>query len=395
MRTGIAPEDQLCLLLVRGRFAESVRKQVLSLLATPIRWDLVLEQARRHQVIPLVYRNLRTLGFPGVPAQVRTELEGVYRMNALRNTLLAQELTQALQLLGDAGVPVIPLKGLPLAESLYGDRTLRICEDIDILVPQRTVAQAFDLLVARGYRAEFKDRFFADLLLRSDIEYTVERVEQDFRYVLELHWGLPWWARDSWGPKDLWAEVQPKAFCGVPAYALSPEWEFLFLAGHAARHQWRGLKWLTDIHELCCCGVIDWDKVNEKTRYLGWEEVVRLTLTASCALFETPLPPSFSPGALPPRLKLFPAGPSGSNALTDATFCIRLLQRPSEKLKYILRRLFVPTLAERRLLRLPFSLRLLYYLIRPLRVACKSTLLLFTVGFERRRLRLRLPSGPK
>src|SRR5439155_1673653 len=98
----------------------------------------------------------------------------------------------------------------------------------------------------------------------------------------------------------------PKTIFGVPAYGLSPEWQFLFLAAHAARHQWQGLKWLVDIHELCCSRQIDWEEVKEKANRFGWDELLRITLDVCHTLFDTPMPSFFSPGALPPWLKVFP-----------------------------------------------------------------------------------------
>ena len=82
------------------------------------------------------------------------ELEAAYRMNALRNTLMVRELAEVIQRLGAAGVPVMPLKGVALAASLYGDPTLRVCGDIDILVPRPLVGQAYHLLQAMGYRGK-------------------------------------------------------------------------------------------------------------------------------------------------------------------------------------------------------------------------------------------------
>ncbi len=158
-----------------------------------------------------------------------------------------------LQLLADADIPTIPLKGVTLAASLYGDPTLRVCTDIDILIPPARVAQAFHLLLARGYNARSTDQFFVDLLPRSTIEYALVREERSFHYLLEPHWGLLLWGApfDRDAIEDLWAEASPTAYFGVPAYALSPAWELLFLAAHAARHQWGGLKWLVDIQEVC------------------------------------------------------------------------------------------------------------------------------------------------
>ena len=135
MVSSMTPEDELCLLLARGQLTSEGRARALELLSTPLRWPVIMERARSHQVYPLVYRSLSDLGFSGVPEAVQSGLKSLYLANALRNQLLAEELARVLSLLGDAGIPVIPLKGVPLALSLFGDPAARVCGDIDILVP--------------------------------------------------------------------------------------------------------------------------------------------------------------------------------------------------------------------------------------------------------------------
>ena len=71
MRAEMAAEDILCLLLARGTLPPELRKQASDLLANPLRWDRLLDRAKEHQVFPLVYRNLRDLGFSGVPEPIR------------------------------------------------------------------------------------------------------------------------------------------------------------------------------------------------------------------------------------------------------------------------------------------------------------------------------------
>jgi hypothetical protein len=86
------------LLLARGTLPSQVQEQALAWLATPLRWDVILERAMAHEVYPLLYRSLRQLGFPGVPAPVCTTLEALYKINAFRNVHLAEELAQVLHL---------------------------------------------------------------------------------------------------------------------------------------------------------------------------------------------------------------------------------------------------------------------------------------------------------
>jgi Uncharacterised nucleotidyltransferase len=376
-------EDQLCLLLARGELPSHVQEQARALLATPLRWDLIFERATAHEVYPLLYHNLRMLACPGVPTQVYTELEALYKMNAFRNVHLAEELARVLHLLGGAGIPTIPLKGVTLAESLYRDPTLRVCADLDILIPRRAVAQATGLLLAEGYESAFGERLVADLYPPGGIEYALVRWERGFLHRLEPHWGLlagPW--VDKAALEDLWAEARPQTFLGVGAYALSPEWAVLFLVAHAARHGWQGLKWLVDIHELCCRGGIDWPKLGAKAKRLGWEDMLRLTLSVSRTLFSTPIPEEFWLPQLPSQLKLFPTNPS-LDPWQSALFLLRLLKRPSDKLRYLIQMLLIPTPAEWRLCRLPPPISCLYYPMRPLRLGWKWSWRLAQTAWQR------------
>lgn len=383
MRFDLSPEDRLCLILARGQLPPPACEEARALLARPLQWDRVLEQARANEVYPMLYRNLRYLGFAGVPASVRAKLEALFRMNALRNTLLADELTLLLGALSEAGIPVIPLKGLFLAESLYGDLTLRVCVDMDLLVPRRNMTQALDLLVARGYQAEFSRWFLTDRGMQNSFECAVRKRERTLDYMVELHWGLFW--ESSWEEgsiKDLWGAAHETIFRGVPVSDLSPEWQVVFLLVHAARHHWQSLKWLVDIHELCLRGGIGWETVETQMRELGWEPFLRWGLSVSHVLLETPLPPGFVVEMPPSSIRLFPAPPRFPAPLQDLLLFLRLAKQPSEKVLFLLRRLLLPTPGDSQLCRLPTSLGFLYYLVRPLRMGYLLCSSLWGAGFR-------------
>src|SRR5438034_1078990 len=78
-----------------------------------------------------------------------------------------------------------------------GDVSLRVCADIDILVPRDMVTRAVRLLESREYISEDAPGFFLDLLLRNGNEYGLTREERGFRYVLDLHWGILWGGRSE------------------------------------------------------------------------------------------------------------------------------------------------------------------------------------------------------
>jgi Uncharacterised nucleotidyltransferase len=382
----LAPEDQLCLLLARGQLTPEEQARACEFLSRPLQWPVLLDRAYAHQVYPLIYRNLRQLGFLGVPEEVQASLKGAYLANALRNQLLSEELAHLLRLLSDAGIPVIPLKGVALAEALYGDPAARTCADTDLLIPAGEVVRARRLILLAGYSSPFTEDFFVHHQFHTTADCPLFREEAALNYLVEIHWTLlQHSSRDKKALHDLWGEARPESFFGGPGLGLTPEWQFLYLATHAAAHKWHTLKWLADIHELCVSTAISWHSVEEKTQHFELESVSRPTATACSMLFGTPLSPDFRSLPAPAGVRLFPDSLADSESWNASLFYPRLLNRPSEKLRWFAQMFFVARTSDRRLLRLPESLSFLYYLLRPLRLGCKWTWLLFSAGVRRLR----------
>jgi hypothetical protein len=247
---------------------------------------------------------------------------------------------------------------------------------VDILVPRRSVPQAFGLLQADGWvqadrsRVELSE---VDFLVRSTMEYGFTPPASSFPYLLELHWDIAWrWRGDTAMLDDLWAEARRQVFWGVEAWALSPEWELLYLAVHAARHRWQGLKWLVDIHEVCTRAKFDWDTVTDKAHRFGLDRALEVGLSACRVLFGTPLPPAYSERPVPSWLPLFPASAPQMGEWREAASVGRLFRRPQDRLRYLARIALRPTLGELEFVRLPIGLRALYYPLRLVRLSIAS-----------------------
>jgi hypothetical protein len=373
----MSPEQGCLLVLARGDLTAEERDHARGILAQPLAWPAIARSAHEHGVHPALARNLRRLGWSKVPEGTREELEAAERLNAIRNRLLARGLGAVLRRFVEADIPVIPLKGVALAESLYGDVGLRVCGDVDILVPRRAVPQAFRLLLTDGWeqtdrlRVEPSD---VDFLVRSAMEYGFTPPASAFPYLLELHWDIAWrWRGDTAMLDDLWAEARGQPFWGVEAWTLSPEWELLYLAVHAARHRWQGLKWLVDIHEVCVRAKFDWDAVTNKARRFGLERALEISLSACRVLFGTPLPPAYSERPVPSWLPLFPASAPQMGEWQETLMVRRLFRRPLDRLRYLARIALRPTLGELGFVRLPLGLRVLYYPLRLVRLAIASS----------------------
>jgi hypothetical protein len=81
------------------------------------------------------------------------KLKGAYRASAVQHLRRQDELRRALTALRAEGIPVIVLKGAALAETLYPDPALRVMEDIDILVREKDLERADELIRGFGYEA--------------------------------------------------------------------------------------------------------------------------------------------------------------------------------------------------------------------------------------------------
>ena len=386
MPQDLTPEDQLCLLLARGQLTPEVRARALELLNGPILWAALLQRAEEHQVIPLVYRSLQELEFRGVSSEVQTKLKADFRLNAVRNMLFVSELTRVLQLLGDAGIRVLPLKGVALAQTLYGDPACRFSSDIDILVPASDALRARRLLIDGGYTSPFAEDFFLDHQFHASADCPLLCQKGGVAYFLELHWTLlQHSSKDAEAMQDLWSHARPRDCFGVRAFSLTPEWEFLYLAGHAANHRWQTLKWVADIHDLCASAPIDWKCVREKAQKFDLDLVVGSTLAVCSALFGMATPANFSAATLPAGVQLFPNSLNPSEAWDAPLFYPKLLKSPSEKLRWFAEMLFVARQADQMFYHLPDSLDFLYFVLRPLRLACKWSWLFLSAGFSRLR----------
>jgi hypothetical protein len=373
----VSSEQRCVLLLGQGDLASQGRDEARRLLAEPLAWQVVTRSAYEEGVYPAVARGLRRLGWPHVPETTRNELEAAERLNAARNALLVRALGRVLERFDREGIPVMPLKGVALADSLYGDVGLRVCSDLDILVPRSAVPHAFELLQADGYEQADRSRVKPsdiDFLARSAMEFGFTPPASAFPYLLELHWDIAWrWRGDASMVDDLWADARQEVFWGVEAWALSPEWELLYLAVHAARHRWQGLKWLVDIHEVCVRAKFDWDTVTDKAHRFGLDRALELSLSTCLALFGTPLPPAYADRPVPAWLPLFPASAPQMGEWREALLVRRLFRRPQDRLRYLARIALRPTLGELGFVRLPLGLRLLYYPLRLVRLAIAST----------------------
>ncbi len=124
-------------------------------MASTIDWNAMLRAAHAERVAPLLAHALTRSGRDGssaIPPGVHDALRHAYLAGAGRAAILGDAAAQLLSTFAHAGIPVIALKGLELAETVSPNPALRPMEDLDLLVRPGDIAAAARVLTEAGYR---------------------------------------------------------------------------------------------------------------------------------------------------------------------------------------------------------------------------------------------------
>lgn len=257
------PEEQLLLRCVRtepeGEQAEVIRV----LLTSPLDWNYLLETTRHHRMIPLLYWCLKGTFAEYVPEQTLESLRTGFRDNTLRNLSMLHEIKSVTQILAQAGIPAVPFKGVVLALQAYHHAALRVCRDIDLIVPHQYIHQAKDLLLKSGYQfhSEYVGADRSALYQQGSNAFPL--VNSANGLILELHWRLmPELSIDS---DYFWEKAAPQEYSGAKVLQFSPEDLILLLLIHGSKHLWSELIWAVDV-----------DQILRHTKDIQWNRLLKL-----------------------------------------------------------------------------------------------------------------------
>ena len=229
-----------------------------ALLGQVVDVDGIAALAARHRVRGLLVRGAsrRQEDSAGAPLAAlaaklrRTEAPS----RALQRT--AQQLFELRRLalrLREHETPFLVLKGLPLAQRLYGDPFVREAADIDLLVCPESFAKSREAVLAAGFQPAMSfDETPARVRWAQRVRKEETFVRNDIR--LELHrrvLGNPHYFNAPFAEFH-----ERRAWVAIGGYrypTLPPDEELVYLMCHGAGHGWMQLKWLCDV-ALCLKG---------------------------------------------------------------------------------------------------------------------------------------------
>lgn len=278
------------MLCVTANISPSQKERLSQILAGAVDWKYLLDLAEFHGVAPLIAHNLVANGLSSqVPQPYLERLSQIYNGTLYRNVILSNEVTKVLSVFSQHGIAAIILKGIILAEQLYGNPGLRTVADMDILVQPEEVSLAGSLLLEMGYQQPVPKQAW-----NHPFHEAPYYKQGQFPFFIELHWDLDNSKLVAIPKEEIWRRAQFLQLQGGSTMVLSAEDNLLFLANHLFKHHTHLLKFLGDIAELLkkYDGVLDWDYIIESARSWQIEAAVHYSLKRAKDLLEAPVPVS-------------------------------------------------------------------------------------------------------
>ena len=304
----LSSDKQLLLACARAQSAEQFRSEAALIIgqAPDLDWQAVLDGALYHGLAPLLWHYLNGATEARVPAQVLAQLRREHDHALAASLLLQHDFRQAVTALGNAGVPVIALKGIGTSELLYAHPGLRPMGDLDLLVPREQLEHAVSALTSLDYRearptqrqhlAALGDALWPAGEWGQPKHVTLARRDAGVQRLLELHWELEYWrtrgALNGSAAATAWRNAQPMRVAGVQTRLLADEEFVLHLLAHFGLHGLGLLVWLTDIDRLIRRkqGELDWDRITDLARASDLQLVAGATAYCLREWLGTPLP---------------------------------------------------------------------------------------------------------
>lgn len=291
------PSPEFRLVCAACRWPREARDAAVREAVVPgLDWALVARITKRQRVWGLVADALRSADID-LPEGFAKTLEERATQIARQNLAAAAETRRLGAMLDAAGIDWITFKGLPLAIQAYQTLSIKMANDIDILVSAEDCARGCALLREAGYirfspGAEVSDEQVAAWMLVSK--------ESGWRHpatglIVELHGRLM--ANPALLPQALLSSPRKRVAIakGIEVPTMGDAMLYPYLFAHGAHHGWFRLKWLADVAAMLVHeGPAGAEARYREARKAGVGRCAAQGLLLAEELFGFPLEPAFS-----------------------------------------------------------------------------------------------------
>jgi len=195
-------------------------------------WEAVESLLRQHGIGPYLYARLsREERLHALPARFRESLREAHRSSSLEHFALLAEYRLLAGAFEGRGIGAIPIKGIALFTTLYGEPGLRPMQDMDWLIRAGDLPAAEEVLLDLGYVIPGALR--TEAVRRTHFHLPFVSGNGHFR--VELHWSL---ADTALFPPERTGEIwkRVKVEPGGKTPLLDGTSQFVYLSLHAFKH---------------------------------------------------------------------------------------------------------------------------------------------------------------
>ncbi len=147
------PEYRLLLDCARTKLSKNNQDKIRELVNDDMDWDYLLQISKAHGLAPLLYYHLHRIDHNHrIPQPIIDQLHTIYYSNLAHNILLSNELNKILNSFEKKEIPVVVLRGLALAQTVYKNIALRATTDIDLLVQKKDLSRVIRALLELKFR---------------------------------------------------------------------------------------------------------------------------------------------------------------------------------------------------------------------------------------------------
>lgn len=226
----------LLFILADYPFKEANRQVLSDNLKKVVDWEKLVRLVNDHGIIALARYNIKEAGLeklitPGVMAR----LENGYLQSVVRNSWLSERWMSVNEILCNADIKHILLKGMALEHTIYGSKGLRQMSDNDILVKREEALKAWNLLQKDGFVANpLKSSLHYKIIL--DIGKHLPALVKN-GYVIEIHTRL---LNDIKIDDNIFANANEILVNNTRAYIPVNEIHKKYLINHFMDHVFKG-----------------------------------------------------------------------------------------------------------------------------------------------------------
>jgi len=264
----ITVSNILLLRSVRPNLSQKEFDDIKLLSKSNVHWEIFLNNAIQNRLSSIVYKTFSNSNIlENIPKHIFDNLQKYYYKTLSKNTVLYSYFTLFLQECYNKDIQVVALKGIFLADNVYGDIGIRQLSDIDLLVHEKDANNCAEILIQMGF-------VFDNSLIKSDFIKSNKESKHLPMLVkdgvgVEIHTNIIISNQKFHIPiEDFWDNTEKHNVAGIDILAFNANYLLLHICMHLDEHfedakihfiAYIDILWILETYKT----TLDWNKFDK------------------------------------------------------------------------------------------------------------------------------------